>query len=210
MNNKTQTHQICSIILASGSASRRQQLSDLGFTFTVQVSGIDENFFKQKKSNNHSMEEICQLIARTKVEKVAKKYPHALVLGGDQMVVLDSEIFNKTSTPEQAVQSLMKLQGNTHKLLTALYMSYKEKSFAYLEINKMQMRKLSESQVKRYVELAQPMHCAGSYALERYGIALFEKIETKDQSAVIGFPLIALINQMVKWNISLPFFDSAV
>ena len=209
------TH-IPSIILASGSASRKQQLEDLGFKeknknlqheqyiFTVKVSGINEDLYK-KQENPGSLAEVCQKIAKAKVEKVAKEHPHSLVLGGDQMAVLDSQIFNKATTPEQAIKSLMQLQGKTHTLFTALYMRYQKKTFNYLEVNKMQMRKMTRSQIKQYVKMAKPLHCAGSYALERYGIALFEKIKTKDQSAVIGFPLIALINQLIKWGISLPF-----
>ncbi|MDE0119871.1 MAG: Maf family protein [Bdellovibrionales bacterium] len=224
------------IILASGSASRKQQLEDLGFKakevylgntartedirknkkttknfnksdpyiFTVKVSGINEDFYKKQKKPV-SLAEVCQKIAQAKVEKVAKEYPDALVLGGDQMAVLGSKIFNKSATPEQAIKSLMQLQGKTHILFTALYMRYQKKTFNYLEVNQMQMRKLTRSQIKQYVKMAKPLHCAGSYALERYGIALFEKIKTKDQSAVIGFPLITLINQLIKWGIALPF-----
>ncbi len=195
------------MILASGSVSRRQQLIDLKFKFTVEVSGIDESSYKEKIGKGHFAEEICQQLTRAKVEKVAKKYPSALVLGGDQMAVLGDRIFDKPHTKEQALRSLMALQGKTHRLLTGLHICYQKKVFSYLEINKMTMRALTESQIKKYVEIAKPLHCAGSYALERYGIALFEKIDTKDQSAVIGFPLIALINQLTKWNISLPFFD---
>ena len=205
MTKKQTTSNTPHIILASGSPSRKQQLKNLGFTFTVKVSGIDEEAYKENKST--SLEEICQTIARAKVEKVAKAYPDALVLGGDQMAVLDFKIFNKASTSEQAIQSLMKLQGKNHKLLTALHMCYQGKTFSHLETNKMQMRKLTEAQIKKYVEIAKPLHCAGSYALERYGIALFEKIESKDQSAVIGFPLITLIKQLIKWNIPLPCFE---
>ena len=192
-----------SIILASASSSRRQQLEDLGFVFTITPSGINEDSYK--KNINLPLEKRCQAIARAKVEKVAADYPDSLVLGGDQMAALDAEIFNKSETPEQAVQSLMKLQGKTHYLFTALHMQYKDQSFSYLETNKMKMRNLTEDQVKKYVEKAKPLHCAGSYALERYGIGLFEKIETGDQSAIIGFPLTALINQMIKWDIPLPF-----
>ena len=191
------------IILASGSSSRKQQLIDLGFQFTVKISGVDEEVYK--KNDNLPLSEVCQIIARAKVEKIAEAYPEALTLGGDQMAVLDSEIFNKATTQEAAIQSLKKLQGKTHILFTALYMKYKGQSFQYLETNKMQMRPLTEEQIKKYVETAKPLHCAGSYALERGGIALFKSIETTDQSAIIGFPLITLINQMVKWNIPLPF-----
>ena len=194
------------IILASGSASRKQQMIYLGLDFTVKVPGIDEDFYKKKIGSKYSVQKICQEIARAKVEKVAKKHPYSLVLGGDQMAVLGSRIFDKPLTADRAVQSLIALQGKTHRLLASLHICYQEKVFSYLEINKMTMRALTKSQIKKYVKMAKPLDCAGSYALERYGIALFEKIETKDQSAVIGFPLIALINQLVKWNIPLPFF----
>ncbi len=207
MNHTDKKHKQPTIILASGSASRKQQLQDLGFTFTVKVSGIDEDIYKKQINHNLSSAEICQKIAQAKVEKVAKKHPDALVLGGDQMAVLGKEIFNKAHTSGQAVKSLMKLQGKTHELFTAIDMRYGQQSFSHLQINKMRMRKLTKSQIEKYVESAQPLYCAGSYALERYGIALFEAIETKDQSAVIGFPLMTLINQLVKWNIPLPFLD---
>ena len=205
------------MVLASGSASRYQQLKDLGFHFKVEVPGINEDIYKtpyQKISLNHlkkaklkadEMGEVAQTIAKAKVEKVALKYPKALVLGGDQMACLGTEIFNKPLTAEQAIQSLMKLQGQTHILWTALHIRYGEKSFSHLEANEMTMRALSEEQVKAYVKKAKPLQCAGAYALERYGIALFEKINTKDQSAVIGFPLITLINQLDYWGIPLPF-----
>jgi len=200
MNQKTNIKQPL-IILASGSSSRKKQLQNLGFDFIVKPSGIDEDFYKKL---NSPKEEICSKIAQAKVKKVATKHPHDLILGGDQMAVLDSKIFNKTSSAKEAIKALMKLQGRSHKLLTAISMQYKEKSFDHLIVNKMTMRPLTKQQITNYVKLAKPLNCAGSYALERYGIALFEKIETEDQSAVIGFPLITLINQLVKWNIPLP------
>ena len=204
-NRKAPQKQPVALILASGSASRKQQLEHLGLSFTVKVSGIDEDFYK--KQSQLSPKQMCQKIARAKVEKVAQTQPKALVLGGDQMAVLKKEIFNKPYTAQQAVRSLMKLQGKSHTLFTALEMRYRGQSFSHLEINKMRMRKLKKTQIEKYVAKAQPLQCAGSYALERYGIALFEKIESADFSAIMGFPLIALIHQMIKWQFPLPFFD---
>lgn len=192
------------LVLASQSPSRKQQLQDLGFVFTIQPSGIDENIYKNTDS---SMPDICQKIAKAKVQKVAKDFPSTTcILGGDQMVVLGKKIFNKSTSTKQAVQNLTQLQGNTHLLLTSLHITYKEQSFSYLEISKMHMRKLSQEQITKYVYLAKPLHCAGSYALERYGVALFQKIETTDQTAIIGFPIITLINQLLRWGISTPMF----
>ena len=194
------------IILASGSASRRQQLKDLNFKFKVEVSGIDEEVYK-KNLSTYSKGQVAQQIAQAKVEKVALKYPKALVLGGDQMACLGQQIFNKPLTKKQAFQSLKQLQGKTHILWTALYIRYGEKTFSHLEKNKMTMRALNDTQIKAYVQQAKPLKCAGAYALERYGIGLFKKIETQDQSAIIGFPLITLINQLVLWDVPLPFLS---
>ena len=197
------------IILGSGSASRKQQLKDLGFVFDVQVSGVDEDFYKKQiGKKNCSPKEVCLKIAQAKVAKVAKNYPEALVLGGDQMPVLNnSRILSKSNNPAQAISTLKALQGKTHILLTALSMCYQKKTFSYLESNKMTMRKLSLSQIQQYVQMSKPFGCSGAYALERYGICLFESIQTTDQSAVIGFPVLTLINQMRKWNIPIPCFD---
>ena len=194
------------IILASGSASRRQQLKDLSFDFKVEVSGIDEDIYKpQKGFTSAKMGQIALKIAQAKVEKVAQKYPQDLVMGGDQMAVLGQRIFSKPLTSAKAEKTLLALQGKTHTLFTALYLCYGKKTFSHLEVNKMSMRKLTLQEIKAYVRKARPFKCAGSYALERYGLALFEKIKTADQSAVIGFPLITLINQLIRWGIPLPF-----
>ena len=191
------------IILASGSTSRKKQLEDMGFSFSVQVSGVDEDIYK---SSNLPFEEICRKIAQKKAETVAKDHPSALVLGGDQMAVMDQKIFNKTNDPKMAVQTLMKLQGKTHTLFTGMHLCYGDKSFSHVEVNTMSMRPLTEQQVQNYVKTSKPLNCAGCYALERSGSGLFEKIDTPDQSAIIGFPLITLINQLIKWNIPIPFF----
>ena len=219
------------IILASASTSRRQQLKTLGFDFKVEVSGIDEDIYKcqptdcdlstkkplegkvttsstlagQVPFKTLSMGPIAQKIAQAKVEKVVQKYPKALVMGGDQMACLGNQIFNKPVTSQKAIQTLGQLQGKTHILFTALYIRYGKKSFSHLEVNKMTMRSLSKNQITAYVQKAQPLECAGAYALERGGLCLFEKIDTKDQSAVIGFPLITLLNQLVLWRVPLPF-----
>ena len=190
------------LILASSSASRRAQLQALGFRFQVCPPHIDEDRYKALPE---SRESICQKIARAKAQKVAKKHPKALTVAGDQMAVLGTQIFNKAPTLIEAERALKKLQGKTHRLLTALYMCYEDKTFSHLQVNVMQMRPLSKAQIKRYVEVARPTDCAGSYALERKGIGLFEKIQTEDQNAVVGLPLMAFINQLLKWNIRLPF-----
>lgn len=191
------------IVLASSSESRKSQLKSLGFRFIICPSGINENIFKENKKPA----DICQQLAKAKVEKVAKNYPDSLILGGDQVAALGEKIFNKPMNDENAVKTLMALQGKTHQLFTALYMRCQKKSFAHLEVHSLQMRSLSKQQVRRYVQLAQPLQCAGSYALERHGIALFQKISSQDQSGIIGFPLVTLINQLIKWNIPIPCFS---
>ena len=190
------------IILASGSVSRRKQLKDMGFKFFVQVSGVDEDIYKK---STKPFSQICLNLARKKAEAAAKKHPQALVLAGDQMAVFGKKIFNKTKDPHRAVKTLMQLQGKTHTLFTGMHLKWGKKSFSYLEINKMTMRSLTKKQITNYVKTSKPLNCAGCYALERCGTGLFKKIQTKDASAIIGFPLVALINQLIKWKIPIPF-----
>lgn len=191
------------IILASSSTSRKKQLEDLNFTFIVQPSYLNESLFKQNKEHP---KDICQKLAKAKVKKIAKTYPNDLILGGDQIAALENKILDKPLTEEKAVQTLMALKGKTHQLFTALYMQYKDKIFSHLEIHTLSMHSFSQQEIKSYVQTAKPLTCAGSYALERHGIALFKKISTKDYSGIIGFPLTALLNQLHKWNIPIPCF----
>ena len=103
-----------------------------------------------------------------------------------------------------AVEQLKQLCGTTHHLITAVCICLENNSYAFTNTTSLTMRNLSESEIVRYVERDQAYDCAGGYRWEAAGIALFEKIETEDHTAILGLPLIRLVTVLRTLGIAIP------
>ncbi len=90
------------------------------------------------------------------------------------------------------------LQGKSHQLITSVSIIYPGGELAFINETLLKMRPLTEEQIVRYINLENPLDCAGSYKLESQGIKLFESISMSDHTAVIGLPLIELCNHLIK------------
>ena len=185
-----------SIILASQSPSRKKILASLGIPFEIIPSKIDENLYKKKIQNPYTL---CQTLAEAKVKAIRKN--DCWVIGVDQVATINGKIFNKPKTHKNAVETLKQLQGQTHELLTAMYLQKPDGSYHQeLVINKMYMRPLTEEEIHHYLHQDQPYECAGSYTIEKKGISLFEKIDSPDFNAILGLPMIILCSQLQLWK----------
>jgi septum formation protein len=120
------------------------------------------------------------------------------VIGGDQVAALDSEILGKPGSFEKACEQLMKMQGRTHRLITALHVVHGGIGHPILDITEIEMRPLTRAQIENYVRRDQPLDCAGSYKIEKSGLVLVRDLRTKDFSSIQGVPLIALTNLLEK------------
>lgn len=184
------------LILASQSPNRQKLLRKAGFAFEIFEPNIEEKQFITNEKPKNS----CINVAKQKALKAQAVYKQEIIIACDQMACLNGELFGKAHSVEKAVQCLTKLQGQSHSLLTGLYMLWEEKSYAYLCESKMTMRKLTKQQITNYVQNEKPLKCAGCYHIESQGIQLFEKVETEDFNAIEGLPLIQVINQLSKWG----------
>lgn len=184
------------IVLSSQSPNRRQLLNQAGLPFEAFAPCIDEKI----ENPQDSPSKICLKIAQKKALKAQQKFPQSLIIASDQLAFANQKFYGKALKPEVAIQNLKELQGQTHDLITSLYMCHKEKVFTHVSINKMTMRPLTEQQIKHYVLTDQPLNAAGSYHIEAQGIGLFTKIETDDFYSIRGLPMITLINQLIKWG----------
>ena len=178
------------LVLASTSPYR-QSTSLVGrIPFRSRPPLCDESTQKAGESNPVRLaESLAQLKAKSLLEQEAG----ATIIGCDQVLSFDGQIFGKPSTVERAVEQLTALSGRTHDLITALVVIRGAQIFNQTDVTRLQMRPLSGPEIERYVKLDQPLDCAGSYKIESRGIALFEKIESADQTAITGMPLIALV-----------------
>ena len=188
------------LILASTSKYRGELLSQLGWEFDAVAPGVDEEKIKQK---GMTPRELALELSKLKAQAVSCKYPHACVIGSDQVCTLGNHIFDKPGTIDAAMEQISYMQGKAHTLITAVTVLHPDGMETILNETTLHMRKLTLPEIHAYVHADKPLDCAGSYKLESRGIKLFEKIEMSDHTAIIGLPLIELTNTLLKLGYSL-------
>ncbi|MFP5458628.1 MAG: Maf family protein [Bacteriovoracia bacterium] len=188
------------LILASTSPYRRALIARLNYPFSVEDPQLDETPFK---TQGLAPAALAQRLAREKALAVARRHPHALVIGGDQVAAFKDSILSKPGTVEVAVAQLLRLQGQTHQLFTALHLLGPGIDRPILEVTTLKMREMDFNQARRYVELDRPLDCAGSYKLEASGIKLFTEISGGDHDAIVGVPLMTLQSELTQLGFSL-------
>jgi septum formation protein len=176
------------LILASTSKYRRELLERLAIPFEAKAPLFDE---EKEKTPGMAPQALAEKLAYGKAQSLARE--GFVVIGGDQLVSFDGKILGKSHTPEKAVEQLLEMQGKSHELITAICVFDGLKTvIPYTDITRLKMRPMTRAEIERYVQLDNPIDCAGSYKIETYGIMLFDKIESQDFTAVTGLPLMEL------------------
>lgn len=177
------------VVLASTSPYRRELLGRLGIPFTAVAPACDEDALKDPAL---APQALAERLAEAKALSLAGTQPDAAVIGSDQVCALESRILGKPGTPERAREQLAALAGREHRLITAVAIAHRGRVHRHTSIARLRMRALTADEIARYVERDRPTDCAGSYKLERAGIALFDAIDCDDHTAITGLPLLAL------------------
>lgn len=179
------------IILASTSAYRKKLMEQLHVPFMAIKPLADEE--QLKKTSTVSATDLPLFLAQKKAESLIALYPGSTIIGSDQMCLLPSGPLSKPGTRDRAIEQLLKMESKSHMLITALSVYSSGQWFHHVDTTTLFMKSLSRAQIVRYVDLDNPIDCAGSYKMESLGITLFEKIETQDHTAIVGLPLLGLI-----------------
>jgi len=181
------------LVLASTSPYRRALLEKLGVTFECAAPGVDETALPGETPRH-----LVLRLAQAKAQALAERYPQHLIIGSDQVCVLDDEITGKPLTEENAVKQLMKARGNIVTFYTglALYNSATGHLQTECEPFDVHFRHLSEQEITDYLRKERPLNCAGSFKSEGLGITLFERLEGRDPNTLVGLPLIALCQML--------------
>lgn len=190
-----------SLILASTSRYRKALLEKLGLPFQCASPEVDETPMPEE-----SAEALVRRLAHAKAMAIAERHDHGLIIGSDQVCVCDGQILGKPGTVENAVAQLMRAQGKRVTFLTGLCVIDAASGHAeqMVEPFAVHFRSLDEAAIRRYVEAERPLDCAGSFKCEGMGIVLFEALEGRDPNALIGLPLIALIDLLGRHGLHLP------
>jgi septum formation protein len=143
-------------------------------------------------------------LARAKARAVLVLHPDAVVIGGDQVCALGDTVLHKPNDAPTTVDRLEQLAGRTHDLWTAICVAHAGGEIDILDHTRLTMRPLDRAALERYVAVDHPVGCAGGYKLEERGVALFERVETEDATAVVGIPLLALTRVLSELGYAIP------
>ena len=204
MTNLPSTAPTPRLILASSSAYRKELLSRLQLPFEAISPDIDET-----PAEHETPEQTALRLAQQKSLAIARHQPGALIIGSDQVATLDGEQIGKPGNHDNALKQLMKMRGRRVIFHTALcLLDNRQPLTPHSQIENVQtfvtFRHLSESELDAYLRIEQPYDCAGSAKNEGLGIAILEKIESTDPTALTGLPMIALTSMLRQAG--MPFF----
>ncbi len=185
------------IILASASGIRLKILNDFGFNVKVEIANIDEDEIKNSLlAEKFTSFDISRALAETKAKKISSKINDQIVLGADQVLDLEGNIFNKPKNMELAVSLMNRLNGKKHSLFSSICLSKNGSTiWMHTEQSILKMKKLSDSFIKDYLQEIglEMIKKYGVYQIEGAGKDLFEEIKG-DEYSVMGMPIKQLIN----------------
>jgi len=187
------TRQGMRLVLASTSPYRRELLVRLGVPFEVAAPDVDETPLPGESPDDTAMR-----LSLLKAHAVAARFPDSLVIGSDQVALLEGRQLGKPGTHENAVAQLRAMRGKTlefHTALTLLNAATGHAQTANVPV-RLVMRDYSDAQIEAYLRRDQPYNCCGSARSESLGIALIARFETEDPNALVGLPLIKLTEML--------------
>lgn len=189
------------LVLASTSRYRRELLGRLAIPFSVLKPDVDET--------PHAGEAplaLARRLAQAKARAVAGSQPDAWVIGSDQVAERDGSPVGKPGSAENAIAQLLAASGREQRFHTTfcLFRHADAAMFCGEDLTVVRFRDIDRDEAARYVAAESPLDCAGSFKCEGLGISLFEAIQTRDPTALVGLPLIALSDALRRAGFRLP------
>lgn len=188
-----------SLILASQSPFRATLLINAGLQFTSQKSNIDERAVETPLyETGATPEDVALILAEAKAVEVSGRFPHSLIIGCDQTLSLNGEIFHKPADMDGARRHLLALSGKTHQLNSAVVLVQNGQTlWRHVSVAQMTMRHLEPGFIGRHLarvgDIA--LSSVGAYQIEGEGVQLFDKIDG-DYFTIIGLPLLSLLKEL--------------
>jgi len=181
------------LLLASSSVYRQQVLKKLRIPFECASPDIDETVRQDESARAY-----VERLAIEKAKALSEQYSDHWIIGSDQTSVLNGQIRGKPLNRNKAIQQLLQSSGECVRFYTGLCLLQPSSGqcLSLVEEFNVHFRQLSQQEIERYIDLEQPLQCAGSFMVEGLGINLFERLEGRDENSLIGLPLIGLTELM--------------
>ncbi|MCU4367808.1 Maf family protein [Acinetobacter courvalinii] len=192
------------LILASGSQTRKDLMDRLRLDYRCISPDIDES-----ATGELHADDLAKRLAFEKAAVIAAQHPDAIVIGSDQVAWREHapyDFIGKPLSVENAIQQLQANSGQTVFFSTALSVQHVQSGFETTRVEHYQVkfRQLTLAEIERYIEIDQPLHCAGSFKCESLGISLFEKMVGDDQTTLMGLPMIQLCKILRQFGVNTP------
>lgn len=189
------------LVLASSSSYRRELLARLRIPFAHAAPSINE-----MPHPGESAESLVRRLSIEKAQALAERYPRHLIIGSDQVAVLNEQILGKPHDFQRAKAQLTASSGSSVTFLTGLALL--NSASGRLQVDsvpfRVNFRQLDERRIERYLKAEQPFDCAGSFKSEGLGVSLFRSTEGEDATSLIGLPLIRLVDMLLAEGIQIP------
>jgi septum formation protein len=182
------------IVLASGSPRRKQLLEMLRIPFRVVPPDVDEHVLPGEQPDAY-----VTRLSRVKAQAVVAREPGEVILAADTTVALRGTIFEKPTSPQNAVEMLEQLQGQTHKVLTSVAVAENGRLEQALDVTRVTFRRADHATLEDYVATGEPLDKAGAYAIQGFGAPLIERVEG-DFFGVMGLPLRLALDLLAKFG----------
>ncbi len=189
------------MVLASSSAYRRGLLDRFLDEYEAVTPDVDE-------SNEEGLDptDLARDLARRKAEAVSANLRRALIIGADQLAVLDDQVLGKPGNHQHAVEQLMAASGKAVRFLTAVCIldPVSRTRYEHTDTTTVRFRNYDRRLAESYLRHDEPYDCAGSFKLEGAGFVLFESVDTDDPTALIGLPMIWVADRLLQLGYLLP------
>lgn len=187
------------LVLASGSEIRATLLRNADVPFEAIVARVDEDAVRAAlQAENAPPRDVADALAEIKALKISEKVPGALVLGADQVLAFQGEVFAKPETPDEAIKQLHTLRGQRHTLYSAAVICENgQPIWRHVGMVHLSMRMATDSYIEDYVarNWDSIRHSVGGYKIEEEGVRLFTRIDG-DYFTILGLPLLQILSYL--------------
>ncbi len=189
------------IVLASSSPYRRDLLDRLINTYETIDPNVDESNPEGLKPDV-----LATRLARLKAESVSATARDALIIGADQLAVLDDTVLGKPGSHQKAVEQLLMASGKSVRFMTAVCIldPVGRARYEHTDVTTVRFRNFDRRLAEAYLKHDEPYDCAGSFKIEGAGFVLFESVSTEDPTALIGLPMIWVADRLLQLGYLLP------